>query len=390
MKKLTAIILVLVLALGCAALADEVAMPEAAGDFEGVWQCDRATVAVYWEEEGFKVQITWGSSAWEHTEWQYSCYYHGEDNTLVAVPFGICKEYVYGEDGELVSATEVYNDGEAVFSLDAEGYLIWQDLKENAGEGMRFEKLPEVPAVFSFATIGEAMASEGYTGIAQSDYDHYVVAVKLDDSYIRLVADMDGKARELFDATLNYADINELEAADAAYRAYIKTLPVSYEEEITAKPMTQEELDALAGKTLLEVEEAGFEHNATAIGENDVAIYTVSSGLFNYDLLLDVTFDEYLEQDDNGFTGDLKVKSAGLAGLSRNAADLRYHADGTVDEEPDAWAEFNRIMDLVNSAMTGENPEEAIRELQETMPDHAEDIRMLVDVFSSMSEQAGE
>ena len=201
---------------------------------------------------------------------------------------------------------------------------------------------------------------------------------------------MDGKARELFDATLNYADIDELEAADAAYRAYIKTLPVSYEEEITAKPMTQEELDALAGKTLLEVEEAGFEHNATAIGENDAAIYTVSSGLFNYDLLLDVTFDEYLEQDDNGFIGDLKVKSAGLAGLSRNAADLRYHADGTVDEEPDAWAEFNRIMDLVNSAMTGENPEEAIRELQETMPDHAEDIRMLVDVFSSMSEQAGE
>ena len=390
MKKLTAIILALVLALGCAALADEAEMPEAAGDFEGVWQCDRATVAVYWEEEGFKVQITWGSSAWDHTEWQYSCYYHGEDNTVVAVPFGTRDEYVYGEDGELVSATEVYNDGEAVFSLDAEGYLIWQDLKENAGEGMRFEKLPEVPAVFSFATIGDAMASEGYTGIAQSDYDHYVVAVKLDDSYIRLVADMDGKARELFDATLNYADIDALEAAEAAYRAYIKTLPVSCEEEITAQPMTQEELDSLAGKTLLEVEEAGFEHSDTAIGENDVAIYTVSSGLFNYDLLLDVTFDEYMEQGDNGFIGDLKVKSAGLAGLSQNAADLRYHADGTVDEEPDAWAEFNRIMDLVNSAMTGENPEEAIRELQETMPDHAEDIRMLVDVFSSMSEQAGE
>ena len=80
MKKLTAIILALVLVLGCTALADEVAMPEAAGDFEGVWQCDRATVAVYWEEEGFKVQVTWGSSAWEHTEWQYSCYYHDEDN----------------------------------------------------------------------------------------------------------------------------------------------------------------------------------------------------------------------------------------------------------------------------------------------------------------------
>ena len=55
-----------------------------------------------------------------------------------------------------------------------------------------------------------------------------------------------------------------------------------------------------------------------------------------------------------------------LDGIDFTPADMykRYHADGTVDEEPDAWAEFNRIMDLVNSAMTGENPEEAIRELR--------------------------
>ena len=155
-------------------------MPAEAADFEGVWQCDRATIAVYWEEVGFKVLITWGSSAWEHTEWEYSCFYHDEDHTLVSMPFGTRTEIVYDDNGDLASATEVYNDGEAIFSLDEEGKLIWLDEKENAGEGMRFEKLPEEPAVLSFATIGEAMASEGFTGVIGGDDQHYVVAMEQD------------------------------------------------------------------------------------------------------------------------------------------------------------------------------------------------------------------
>ena len=164
---------------------DFILMPEAADAFEGVWQCERATVAMYWEDEGFKVLITWGSSAWEYSEWEYSCYYHEEDNTVVSVPFGTRTEYVYGEDGELASATEAYNDGAATFLLDEEGYLIWRDEKENAGEGMRFEKLPEEPAALTFATIGDAKASEGYTGISMSDDEHYVTIVELDGAYLR-------------------------------------------------------------------------------------------------------------------------------------------------------------------------------------------------------------
>lgn len=128
-----------------AAEDDAVPQPEAAKAFDGVWQCGRASIEMYWEEEGFRVLIAWGGSAWEHSEWQYSCYYHEEDNTVVSMPFGTRTEYVYGEDGALVSATEAYNDGAATFLLDEEGYLIWQDEKENAGEGMRFEKLPEEP-----------------------------------------------------------------------------------------------------------------------------------------------------------------------------------------------------------------------------------------------------
>ena len=117
----------------------EAYMPAEAAAFEGVWQCDRASIAMYWEEEGFKVLITWGSSAWEHTEWEYSCFYHDEDHTLVSMPFGTRTEVVYDENGEQTSATEVYNDGEAIFSLDEEGKLIWLDANENACIGMKFE-----------------------------------------------------------------------------------------------------------------------------------------------------------------------------------------------------------------------------------------------------------
>ena len=193
-----------------------------------------------------------------------------------------------------------------------------------------------------FATIGEAMTSEGYTGIAGGDDEHYAAVLERDGVYFRVVADMDDEARRLSQVTMEYTDADALENAFAAYNAYIQTLPVSYEEEITAQPKTQEELDALTGKTLLEVEEAGFESSSSRMDEDDAAVYTVSCGLYEYDLLLNETYTEYMEHNDNGFIGDLTVKSAGFAGLSRNAAELRFRADGTYDEENDPWAEYTK------------------------------------------------
>ena len=41
-----------------------------------------------------------------------------------------------------------------------------------------------------YATIGDAMASEGYTGIVCGDQEHFVVVVELDGTYLRVVADI--------------------------------------------------------------------------------------------------------------------------------------------------------------------------------------------------------
>ena len=143
-RKIIAVITIAALfACGAALAEEEYSMPAEAAPFEGEWMCDRAAITMYWEEAGFRTLVSWGSSAWEETEWEYNCYYNEEDGTVVSLPFGVRTDNVYNDDGELTSSTEVYNDGEAVFSLDEEGCLIWQDKKENAGDGMRFLKIIE-------------------------------------------------------------------------------------------------------------------------------------------------------------------------------------------------------------------------------------------------------
>ena len=142
MKKFVLVLLALVITAGLAmAEGDSNPMPAEAAVYEGAWQCDRATAEMYWEEEGFKVLISWGSSAWETTEWEYSCFYHEDDNTLVSMPFGSRTDLVYDDNGNETSATTVYDDGQATFKIDENGHLIWIDEKENAGDGMLFEKL---------------------------------------------------------------------------------------------------------------------------------------------------------------------------------------------------------------------------------------------------------
>ncbi len=151
MKKLILVLTAIALVMACAAaLAEEEPAVQEAPDpdnYSGVWQCDRASIEINWEEEGYRVLVQWGSSAWECTVWEYSCYWHEEGNTLVSTPFGIRNELVYSDDSELPEITVVYDDGEAVFSLDEESCLIWTDLKENMGENMRFEWIGEYPEI---------------------------------------------------------------------------------------------------------------------------------------------------------------------------------------------------------------------------------------------------
>lgn len=163
MKKVFLVLMAFILAITCtAALAEEAPAAQEAPDpdnYSGVWQCDRASIEINWEEEGYRVLVEWGSSAWESTFWEYSCFYHEEDNTLVSMPFGLRTEVVYTEGSDEATYTDVYDDGQATFSLDEDGCLIWQDEKEDAGKGMRFVRIDET----------DAPDPDNYSGIWQCD-----------------------------------------------------------------------------------------------------------------------------------------------------------------------------------------------------------------------------
>lgn len=120
--------------------AEAVEYAEALG-FAGRWGCERATIDIAVQDDGtFKVFIAWGSSAAESVEWTYACVYDGDRKCLYSYMPGSKVIVTYAEGGDVESAVTEYDDGEATFTIDEDGMLIWNDAKENAGEGMRFER----------------------------------------------------------------------------------------------------------------------------------------------------------------------------------------------------------------------------------------------------------
>ena len=117
--------------------------PEAA--FEGVWGSGRATLIIESLDDVLYCTVFWGSSAWEVARWEYAdCVYDVQNDCLVSGPDGVLTNLTYGEDGEIASEEQIYDNGEAVFRIDDDGYLLWEDKVENAAEGMRFERTVEV------------------------------------------------------------------------------------------------------------------------------------------------------------------------------------------------------------------------------------------------------
>ena len=211
----------------------------------------------------------------------------------------------------------------------------------------------------TFATIGDAMASDGFTGKAGGTEDNYIVAVELEGKYVRAVAEMDDEGRKLGDAIHEAEDI---EAAFEAYDKHIAELPVAYTEVITAEPEPQEVLDALVGKSLSEIEKAGYEISASGGSDAEDVVYTVTKGMFDYDLTMNESYDAYQESQESGEEGSLTVKTVSFVGLSQNAADINYLADGTFNGQEDFFdglldedsEDLESLIALFAEAMDGE------------------------------------
>ena len=148
MKKLLALLLALCLVLGLAAAfaeEDELSCytdehPEAKA-FYSTWVADNGDwrIEVYDEDGGLKLYIVHKLGDNKEDIWEYAAALDANDSSLLtAVPLGLHykQDTVSGEWD-----VTYYEDGDATFSIDENGNLVWNDLKEDAGKGLAFLKI---------------------------------------------------------------------------------------------------------------------------------------------------------------------------------------------------------------------------------------------------------
>ena len=170
-------------------------------------------------------------------------------------------------------------------------------------------------------------AAEGFVSVG-GDIDYLAAVIEKDGKYIRMVTLPDDHARELYMAAMGAEDSGE---AYEAYQAYAWSLPVTYTEELTAKPKEQAELDALDGKTVGGLLEEGYSFYGIGGGENLPTIVDLSYGLFNYEFDADASFEQYRENEGWDGLEDIQVKNGRLSGFSSLATNLDYLADGSYE-----------------------------------------------------------
>ena len=150
MKKMTGILLAVLmgLCLICAGAAEEIIanMPSEGWVLDSVngdvWQDDRASLEVFLEDtDNYKVLISWGSSAWETTEWVYACDYDAETQTLKARNL-TCDNVKYDDAGnEERTVVYEYEASEATIALNEEGKLVIRNAGDEQLEGKTFENI---------------------------------------------------------------------------------------------------------------------------------------------------------------------------------------------------------------------------------------------------------
>ena len=148
MKKLLALILAICLSVTVlAALAEEDDFgyypdeyPESQV-FMSTWVAEDGDwrVEMYGEDGGIKPYIVHRLGDNKEDIWEYAVALDAEDHSrLTAVPFGLhYKQDTVSGNWDVT----YYEDGDAVFTINENGCLVWTDLKEDAGKGLEFEKI---------------------------------------------------------------------------------------------------------------------------------------------------------------------------------------------------------------------------------------------------------
>lgn len=177
--KLLLVTLLIAALFSCAALAEDTDSPNHTGQnpeslvFDSDWVSDDTMIHAYCEDGGFKVTIIRDVTLNERITWEYSPLFDADTRTLVDDMFGTKTRETHDYYGNILTSTTEYEDGSAVFSLDADGRLIWADAREDAGKGVAYEKIGRFEGTYQ--------CDRAEIEITWDD-DHYGVNIQWGDS----------------------------------------------------------------------------------------------------------------------------------------------------------------------------------------------------------------
>ena len=280
-----------------------------------------------------------------------------------------------------------------------------------------FSALAEEKDPFHFATFGEArnaammtVGEENARDCVSGEEGYCVALIKQDGRFFRAVTFFDEHANELYSAFLDASSLEQKKFAFDEFRAveeYLMTLPVQYTEELTVIPLTQEDLDAMAGKTIAEVMsepwELGMMNYPEHAEENGDVVFPMVKGFCEYELVINEPFEVYQERRTHDHYdpvttmslqnyGDLTVRYVRYSGLSDNMLFLSYQADGTwIGMAEPAFVNYDlmtEITDILAAAWENGEPDQETKEamiakLTEEHPEAAEMIRQIVESYRS-------
>ena len=152
---------------------------------------------------------------------------------------------------------------------------------------------------FHFAAFEDAVNAamktidEGDAPYCVSGEGYCAALIQQDRRFFRAVTFFDEHANELYGAFQNALEPEKEKYAGDEYRTleeYLMTLPVQYTEELTVVPLTQEELDAMAGKTIAEVMSDPWEMGMINYPEhaeaNGDVVFPIVKGFCEYELVI--------------------------------------------------------------------------------------------------------
>ena len=177
--KLLLVTLLIAALFSCAALAEDAEDTDYAElnpdslVYDSNWVSDDTMIHSYCEDGGFKVTVIRTATLNERITWEYSPLFDADTRTLVDDMFGSKTVETLDDYGNVLSSNTEYEDGSAVFSLDAEGRLLWADAKEDAGKGVTYEKIGRFE--------GHYQCDRAEIEISWDD-DHYGVYIQWGDS----------------------------------------------------------------------------------------------------------------------------------------------------------------------------------------------------------------